>query len=229
MAENSVQSQQLDPSELKGHPTIDPGSLDAPTLSALLASRLCHDLINPVGALGSGLEVLDEDGVDEGMRDAALELIRTGGAKSISLLKYARLAYGASGGRGVEIPMEEAGEILSDLYQWSKADLVWSAPAGQEPKDIAKSVMILTHYASECVPRGGTVTVEKGDREYRIEADGKRALLQDDLTAALKGDSNEIKPKFAPAYLVGLLMRGVGGSASVGRVCDEKIAFSVRF
>ena len=203
--------------------------LDSIMLSALLASRLCHDLINPVGALGSGLEVLEDESMDETMREAAIDLIKTGGRKSVSLLKYARLAYGAAGGRGVELPMEEAELILRELFEWSKADLEWTVPAIHALKEKVKAVMILTHYAADCVPRGGAVRVSQEGYAFLVEAEGKRALLQDDLPAALAGDHTEMKPKFAPAYIAGLLARELGGAVTVARESDEKVVFRAEF
>ncbi len=188
-----------------------PAALDPVALSALLASRLCHDLINPVGALGSGLEVLDDPDMDHAMKEAALDLIRSGGEKSIALLKYARLAYGAGGGRGAELPMEEAEATLRDLFKWTKASLVWKLPPGHAAKEKVKAVLILTHAAADSVPRGGTVTVTGGGDYFRIEAQGVKTFLPEDLTAALAGESAELKPKFAPAYIAGLMARESGG------------------
>jgi len=203
--------------------------LDPVALSALLASRLCHDLINPVGALGSGLEVLEDESMDETMKEAAVDLIKTGGSKSVSLLKYARLAYGAAGGRGVELPMEEAELILRELFEWSKAELEWTVPAIHALKEKVKAVMILTHYASDCVPRGGTVRVSQEGTSFLIEAEGKRALMQDNLPTALLGDTTDMTPKFAPAYIAGLLARELGGAVTVSRENDEKVVFRAQF
>lgn len=188
--------------------------LDPVTLSALIASRLCHDLINPVGAIGSGLEVLEEPGMEKAMQDAALDLIRSGGQKSIALLKFARLAYGAAGGFGVEIPMEEAAAILREVFGWAKAELDWRLPAGPAAKEKVKSLMVLAHAAADCVPRGGTVTVTGMGDDFLVEAVGPRTILQDDLVRALAGDTTELKPKFAPAYVAGLMARETGGSIS---------------
>ena len=205
------------------------GPLDSVSLSALLASRLCHDLINPVGAMGSGLEVLDDQSMDESMKDAALDLIRTGGEKSVSLLKYARLAYGASGGRGAELPLEEAEIIMRDLFQWSKAELDWQAQAGQRAKEHVKVVMILTHFASECVPRGGMVTVSQTDNGFTIQASGDRVIVQDDLGRTLGGAYDELAPKFAPAYVAYLLAKEAGGSIAVERPDKNSVVFSAQF
>lgn len=201
---------------------------DSISLSALLASRLCHDLINPVGALDSGLQVLDEDGMDQAMKDAALDLIRSGGQKSVSLLKYARLAYGAAGGRGAQLPMEEAELILRDVFRWSKADLVWRAPAGLHLKEKVKTLLILGYAAADSVPRGGSVTIEADAEGFTVTAEGPRALLSDDLIAALAGDATDLKPKFAPAYIAGLMARGLGGAVSAARE-GEKVVMRALF
>ncbi|MEQ8178515.1 MAG: histidine phosphotransferase family protein [Amphiplicatus sp.] len=203
-------------------------ALDPVALSSLLASRLCHDLINPVGALGSGLEVLDDSGMDQGMRDAALDLIRSGGEKSISLLKYARLAYGAAGGVGAQLPLEEVELILRDLYRWSKAELVWKLKPGHVDKEKAKAILILAHAASDCVPRGGEVTVSGEGDDFTVEAVGARVMLQDDFVSALAGVTDDIKPKFAPAYVAGLMARESGGGI-FAELADEKVVMRAHF
>lgn len=201
----------------------DPAALDAISLSALLASRLCHDLINPVGALGSGLEVLDDETMDQAMRDSALDLIRSSGHKSIALLKYARLAYGAAGGFGAELPMEEAEAVLRELYNWCKAELVWKVAPGLAPKEHVKALLILAQAAADCAPRGGVVTVTGEAGHYRIEARGPRIILQDDLIAALGGEGADLKPKFAPAYVAGLLAREAGGLVDAALEGDKVV------
>ena len=133
--------------------------LDALSLSALMSSRLCHDLINPVGALSSGLEVLADSSMDETMKEAAIDLIRSSAEKSIALLKYARLAYGASGGAGAELPFEEAQNVLSAMFAWSKATLDWRIAPGYAPKDEVKALLVLALAAADCAPRGGVVVV----------------------------------------------------------------------
>lgn len=202
--------------------------LDPITLSALLASRLCHDLVNPVGVIGSGLEVLDEPGMDQEMRDAAMQLLRTGGKKSVALLKYARLAYGAAGGYGAEIPMEEAELALKEIYALTKAELDWRVPGGTASKEKVKTLLILTHAAADCVPRGGDVTVSEEGGDYVIEAVGPRTILQQDLIRALAGETEDLKPNFAPAYVAGLMARAAGGSISA--VLDgEKVIMRAKF
>ncbi|MBI1366368.1 MAG: histidine phosphotransferase [Alphaproteobacteria bacterium] len=207
----------------------DPSAtLDPVALSALLASRLCHDLINPVGAIGSGLEVLDDDSMDAAMRDAALDLVRSGGGKAISLLKYARIAYGAAGGLGAELPMEEAETLLCDLFKWTKATLVWRGRPGLAAKEKVKALLILAYAASDCVPRGGVVTVVETPDGFSITAEGQRVILNEEFVRALEGECADLKPKFAPAYVAGLLARACGGGVAA-TLEDGKVVMQADF
>ncbi|MDZ7629052.1 MAG: histidine phosphotransferase family protein [Parvularculaceae bacterium] len=205
-----------------------PADLDALSLSALMSSRLCHDLINPVGALSSGLEVLADPSMDETMKEAAIDLIRSSAEKSVALLKYARLAYGASGGMGAELPTEEAHAVLKAMFAWSKAGLDWRIAPAYAPKDEVKGILVLAMAAADCAPRGGTVVIEGEAGRYGIRASGGRIIVQDEMIRVLSGDADELKPKFAPHYLTGLAARAAGGGVSVN-VEDGAVSFSLDF
>lgn len=202
--------------------------LDAVSLSALMSSRLCHDLVNPIGALASGLEVLGDPTMDASMREAALDLIRSSAEKSVALLKYARLAYGASGGHGAELPFDEARHVLEALLRWTKASLDWRISSGQAPKDEVKALLVIGAAAADCVPRGGSVTIAGGRGRYAIRVAGQRVIVQADMLRALAGDISELKPKFTPHYLSGLAARQAGGALTTAQ--DEAgLTFEIRF
>ena len=206
----------------------DTHKIDAVSLSALISSRICHDLVNPIGALSSGLEVLADPSMDSSMHEAALELIKSSAEKSVALLKYARLAYGASGGLGAELPFEEAKSVLGALLAWSKAKLDWRIAPGYAPKDEVKSLLVMGVAAADCVPRGGDVVIEGARGAYDIRVTGQRVIMQEDLTKAIAGDTHELKPKFTPHYLSGLAARAVGGEITA-RHEEGVAAFSLRF
>jgi histidine phosphotransferase ChpT len=193
------------------------GDADAASLSALMCSRLCHDLVNPIGALSSGLEVLSDPTMDEAMKEAALDLIRSSAAKSVALLKYARLAYGASGGADAELPLEEAKHVLEGLFAWSKAALDWRLAPGRAPKEEVKGLLVLAAAAADCAPRGGSVVVEGRDGAYEIRVSGQRVIGQEDMLRALKGEADELKPKFAPHYLAAIAARRRGGGIEIAQ------------
>lgn len=201
---------------------------DALALSALLSSRVCHDLINPVGAIGSGLDVLDDPDMDPAMREAALDLIRSGARKALALLAYARLAYGAAGGFGVEIALKDAKAAISAVYENLKPDLDWRLSGDMAAKDKVKALLILANAAADCVPRGGVVTIEGDIDTFAITAVGKRIYLQDDLVRALSGDARDITPKFTPALIAGQLIAAAGGAVDA-QADAEKAKIVVRF
>ncbi len=212
-------------------PAHDPAheeDLGAVALSALLSSRVCHDLINPVGAIGSGLEVLDDPGMEDTMRDAALDLIRSGAKKALALLSYARLAYGAAGGFGAQISLDDAEKALAAVYDTVKPELEWVIGAGLAPKENVKVLMILAYAAADCVPRGGTVRITGDISDFTIRAAGNKLLLQEDLVKALRGDPEGLAPKFTPALLAAEIVSGAGGSISVEKT-EEAVTFKAAF
>lgn len=214
------------------HPGADGAPLDAIFLSALMSSRLCHDLVNPVGALSSGLDVLGDPDMDEEMREDALDLIKASTEKAVALLKFARLAYGQAGGVGAMIPYDEARDLLQGLYASSKADLDWRLPSGHGVKEEVKALLALVHAASECVPRGGVVTAAvapDGDvGNFIVEAVGPRIFLNDETIKAIDGDGADLKPKQAPLYLAGVAARRAGGDLSA-RVEGDKVVMTLVF
>ncbi|MEO0614067.1 MAG: histidine phosphotransferase family protein [Pseudomonadota bacterium] len=209
-------------------PLDDVSKLTALDLSALLCSRVCHDLINPVGAIGSGLSMLDDTDSDADMREMADSLVREGTGKALALLSFARLAYGAAGGYGVQIKTEDAEEVLITLFDTTKATLDWQVPVGIADKNRIKVLLILTAAASECVPRGGDVTVTQVGASYHLTITGTRLFLNDDFVRALGGDGADIKPKYTPAYLAALLAREQGGHLTAARA-DDTITMAAEF
>jgi len=204
----------------------DDDQTDALSLSALLSSRVCHDLINPVGAIGSGFEVLDDPEMDGSMREAALDLIRSGAGKAIALLSYARLAYGAAGGFGAEISLKDARSALAGVYETARADLDWRLNEDLAPKDNVKVLMVLAYAAADCVPRGGTVSITGDITDFTITGTGKKILLQDDLVKAINGDPRGIAPKFTPALIAGQIVAAAGGTVSA-TLSDDAVTFCV--
>ncbi len=213
------------PTDLTPPDHDDPDGL---ALSALLSSRLCHDLINPVGALSSGLEVLDDPSMEGAMREAAMDLIRAGAQKAIALLSYARLAYGAAGGFGAQISLEDAQKALADLFAITKADLEWGIGTGLAAKENVKVLMVLAYAAADCVPRGGLVSIKGDIGNFTVTATGKKVLLNDSLVRALSGDADELTPKFTPALIAAQLIESAGGAIKVERN-DEAVIFSAAF
>ena len=75
-------------------------------LASLLCSRLCHDMLSPVGALSNGLELLADE-KDPEMRRRCFELLEQSARISADKLKFFRLAFGAAGGFGDMVAVQE--------------------------------------------------------------------------------------------------------------------------
>ncbi len=133
--------------------------LKATDLAAMLCSRVCHDLINPVGAIGNGLEVL-ADPSQAAMADGAQELIANSAKQARAKLEFARLAYGASSTAGTDFDTRECERVARLYFEIEKAELDWQVPLILLPKHKAKLLMNMLLIAAMAVPRGGLVTVK---------------------------------------------------------------------
>ena len=197
--------------------------LDALSLSSLLASRLCHDLVNPVGAFSAGLEVMQGE-TDPEMLKAANELIEDSAKKSLAMLTFARIAFGAGGAYGSEIDILEGKNVLEEIYQFFKADLDWQLPAGTVPKDYCKAVLNIGLVVADCVPRKDSKVTVNGDlTKVVFTAEGPRAKLKDELQAALSANPDGLEPKMTPAYLAALLVKSEGGEIKAQLVNDTTV------
>ena len=158
--------------------------------AALLVSRVCHDLVSPIGAVVNGLEVL-EDETDMAMRADALRLVAASAEQAAARLQFARIAFGAAGSAGAELDLAEVGRIMAGLFKGGKVELDWQAQAVNWPKDWAKLIMNTVLVAGDCLPRGGKVSVETGDAAapgFRIRAAGTIARITPEAERALAGE-----------------------------------------
>ena len=157
-------------------------TLDGADLAALLCSRVCHDVISPVGAINNGLELLDESGSDAD----AMDLIRTSALNASVRLKFARLAFGASGSVGASIDTGEAEKAAKDFAAAEKkTEVVWNGPRAIIPKNRVKLLLNLFLVAYGSIPRGGSVEVTLENPEF----DAK-------FTIVAKGRMMRVPPKF---------------------------------
>src|SRR6201990_3507348 len=127
-------------------------------LAALLCSRVCHDLISPVGAIVNGLEVLDDNPKPED-RDFALDLIRKSTKTASARLQFCRLAFGAAGSARAQIDVGDAQTMARGHIEDGKCSIVWNLPRVLLPKNRVKLLLNMLVIAQQTIPRGGTLTV----------------------------------------------------------------------
>ena len=194
--------------------------------AALLVSRVCHDLVSPVGAVVNGLEVL-EDETDMAMRADALRLVVTSAEQAAARLQFARVAFGAAGSADAELDLAEVARVMNGLLKDGKVELVWNAYAINWPKDWAKLLMNVALTAADCLPRGGKVTVQTSQDpaspSFRIVASGTIARMGSESERALLGESDggldgrSIQP-FLTYQLSKNLNAGLNITASEGEI-----------
>jgi len=183
------------------------GALD---LAALLCSRLCHDLISPVGAIINGLEVMEED-KDEETKTFALDLIKKSATQASAKLQFCRLAFGAAGSAGAQIELGDAEKAARGLLEDGKTTLVWNLPRALVAKNRAKLLLNMLLVAGGTIPRGGTLTAEPMSEGYQVSARGLNARLGPATADLLAGTPAEPVNAHAiqPVY-TGILARDCG-------------------
>lgn len=151
-------------------------TLSAPDLAALLCSRVCHDIISPVGAINNGLELLDEGGADED----AMNLIRQSARNASARLQFARIAFGAAGSAGMLIDTGDAESVATAFLKNEKPELIWTGPRALLPKNKVKLLLNLILVANAAIPRGGriTVTLENLETEPRFTLSSSGPMLR---------------------------------------------------
>ena len=143
---------------MSGTPSPGPAP-DTLELAALLCSRVCHDLISPVGAIVNGLEVLDDNPKPED-REFALDLIRKSAKTASARLQFCRLAFGAAGSPGAQIDLGDAQAMARGHIEDGKTSIAWNLPRVLLPKNRVKLLLNMMVIAQQTIPRGGVLTVD---------------------------------------------------------------------
>lgn len=201
-------------------------SLDSLDLAALLCSRVCHDVISPVGAIVNGLEVLEDDS-DPSMREFALELIQKSARQASARLQFARLAFGAAGSAGASIDLGDAEQVARGLFLDDKITFTWSAPRLLFPKNRVKLLLNLIMIAITAIPRGGSISVSVTGNEEQCEfvilSKGLNARIPAHSEALLAGDSENgtVDAHGIQIYYAGMVARACGMAVSFSIDGDE--------
>lgn len=207
--------------------------LEGMDLAALLCSRVCHDVISPVGAIVNGLEVLDEE-KDQGMREFALELIKKSATQASARLQFARIAFGAAGSAGAEIDLSDAHNVARGHMEDDRTKLVWDAPRILMPKNKVKLLLNLLILAQQAIPRGGEIkvsVVQEGENTtLGIHCSGVSARLPVKQLTIMEGkieqghavDAHVIQP-----YYTAQLAKDVGMEV-IAKMDGEAVVFEAK-
>lgn len=201
--------------------------------AALLCSRLCHDLISPVGALSNGLEILAEE-QDPDVRSQVVSLLEQSAQQTSSKLQFYRLAFGSGGGFGSLLDMREPHRALMALFTQGKVDVAWDVEPRQLDKEAVKLILNLAMLMGEALVRGGTLTVRLRQQtdhvQVEISAEGERFILADNILRAVAGEiaDDEIDPRTAPGFLAGQLIKQQRASVAFEVINDQLRLFRGR-
>ncbi|MCB1651149.1 MAG: hypothetical protein KDI46_03765 [Alphaproteobacteria bacterium] len=198
----------------------------------LLASKICHDLISPIGAVNNGLEILE----DMGGGDEVTELIAFSAGQASAKLQAFRMAYGA-GGADASLKPEDVHKSVNALISGDgKVTQNWD-PYGDmgyedRPDGFCKILMCAILQALDCLPKGGELIVQAGDKRGSTDVivSGENAAPREKVAEALSLGlpQNMLEPKYIHAYTSGLLAdkygfklflsHGVPGSVTINIV-----------
>ena len=194
-------------------------------LAALLCSRVCHDVISPVGAIANGLELMDDPEVDADMKATALNMVRSSAKTATAKLKFCRIAFGASGSAGAQIDMGEAGEIAKAFVGDEKIKLDWQAPRENRPKAEVKLVLNMVMLAMAGIPRGGVVTVTAEGRNFIVSAKGERAKVPQAMADVLTGSTaaDMLDARMVQPYYAKLLAESAALALSMAMQGDDEV------
>jgi len=202
-------------------------------LASLLCSRLCHDMLSPVGALSNGLELLAEE-QDPQMRQRCFELLEQSARISTDKLRFFRLAFGAAGGFREMVPVGEARSLVDALVAANeRLSVEWQLPGDVLPKPAIKTLLNFALIAIDSLVRGGTIEIagelRDGTSEIVVRASGKKIAFDPDIGKALDGSlpRSELSSRTAPAEMLRQLAASVDGQLQHAMTGDALVMGAV--
>jgi histidine phosphotransferase ChpT len=195
-------------------------------LAALISSKICHDVISPVGAIYNGLEILGEDD-DPKSRAYAMDVIRNVTVQASARLQFARFAFGAAGSAGAEIDLQTARDISEGFVGGGKHQLSWQAPMGMLPKNQVKLLLNLIALSINALPRGGSIAVTIGEDlsnfDFVITCTGRTARPPKYLAQIVAGEMPEIDAMSVQAYYTWRLAANVDATIAIEQDGDAVV------
>jgi histidine phosphotransferase ChpT len=203
----------------------------AAELAAHVAAKVCHDLISPVSAIVSGLDLLEDDDSQD-MREDAMNLIAASARKLAAALTFSRVAFGASASADTFDP-RELEKLTRGVYDYVRAELDWAVDAASLNKPAARALLNIAQIGAQALPTGGAARVTAAVRDetfvITLEARGPRARLRPETVQGLKGLplSEGMAGQWVQAYYLHELVAAAGGSLTA-EVQDELVSAEIR-
>jgi histidine phosphotransferase ChpT len=195
--------------------SIEPQPPQGVELAATVAAKICHDLISPISAIVSGLDLMEDD-QSQDMREEAMNLIAQSARKLAAQLSFARVAFGASASADTFDP-RELEKLVRGIYETVRADLDWAVQLEALNKPAARALLNVAQIGAGVLPMGGTarLTAEARDRAMVIglEARGQRVRMRAETAEGLRGEpvSDGLPGQWIQAYYLYALVKDAGG------------------
>ncbi|UOA31928.1 Protein phosphotransferase ChpT [Sulfitobacter sp. DSM 110093] len=183
-----------------GHVNLD--------LPALIGSRICHDLISPIGAINNGLELLNMAGTGASS-GPELELIGQSVESASARIRFFRIAFGAAGDQ--TMGQGEVTSILRDLYAATRIEVDWQITASQSRNDVRMAFLALLCIET-ALHHGGRITVTHPEGEWRLQAEADKIAIEDDLWSLLSqaDQDKQLQPAQVQFALLPILAQAQG-------------------
>ncbi|MFD2739212.1 histidine phosphotransferase family protein [Sulfitobacter aestuarii] len=180
-------------------------------LAALIGSRICHDLISPIGAINNGMELLTMSGGGAG---AELELINESVEAATARIRYFRIAFGAAGEQMIR--RSETMSILRDLYGTGRLDVSF-APLKSQPRTMLRLTFLGLMCLESAMPYGGEVQILLNQGKWQLNGSAEKLNIDAPLWGLLKGQ--EQQAELQPAHVQFALLPQVAADAG----CDLRM------
>ncbi len=206
-----------------------------PYVLELMASRICHDVISPVGAINNGLELLQELGIESG--GEAIGLIAKSAEQANRRLRLFRYAYGSAGSTE-QVDSKDLRRTAFDYLEGSRSVLEWPEtepmpPFGQQfPKGFMKAIINLIVLGSEMITKAGLIKLRQpvmGSYPIEIHISGEGANFREGMEASLQNtiEPTNLDARLVHAYITGALIRHHGLKLTTTKAADGKIVFGL--
>lgn len=179
-------------------------SLTDARLAALIGSRICHDLISPIGAINNGLELL---GMTGGATGPEMELISDSVVNAAARIRFFRIAFGTAGEQMVAD--NEARGVVNDMAKSGRVRMRYEA-VGQHSRQMIRLAFLALLCVEDALPYGGEITVTQDDATgWRITGAADKLNIDPGLWSGLADPAalSEVEPAHVQFALLPVLLR----------------------
>lgn len=177
---------------------------DRQDLIALIGSRICHDLISPLGAISNGLELIEMSGTSP---TPEFDLIRDSIANANSKIRFFRIAYGKAE-NGATLARSEIASVLDDYFHGSRLTVLWHPVRELQRRDVKRAFLAIQCLES-ALPRGGEISVTSDGHDWILTAETDRVKTDPACWALLEGhgSAEDLSPAQVQFGMLAMLSR----------------------